>query len=342
MTKKIENQEEIQAKVTEKRPVETPVVETPAPVVDKVGGILKEARLKKGENINDIAKNLCIRSNYLEAIENSNYDDVPGFPYGVGFIRSYADYLGLNSARIAQLYKEETDSNSKNDKYFVLEPQAEATVPSSKYLVISLVCLMAIYGSWIMFNGNEETSNENLSMEETIDSDNAENPIIEEFVTVAPSTPAPLETEPVSNEEILPIVNTDTSLDSTSENIVVNEGNFVEPEIKKIEPVSSEVKKAEQEIPKVQEVAKDEIPTKGIFIKVNKETWVEVKDASKLYISKVLQSGNGYLVPQGEGMLLSVGKYEGTEVYVDGVLTEVVKPNKKMNINLDKFTSANH
>lgn len=74
---------------------------------------MHEARLKKGLKIADASRDLCIRASYLEAIEAGNYEEIPEPPYGIGFIRSYADYLGLNSARMVQLFKEETDAASK-------------------------------------------------------------------------------------------------------------------------------------------------------------------------------------------------------------------------------------
>jgi len=39
-------------------------------------------------------------------------------------------------------------------------------------------------------------------------------------------------------------------------------------------------------------------------------------------------------------MILSAGKYNGVEVYVNGRLTPVIQPNKKMNIALDPFVEA--
>lgn len=44
--------------------------------------------------------------------------------------------------------------------------------------------------------------------------------------------------------------------------------------------------------------------------------------------------------PEGKGMILSAGKYNGVEVYVNGRLTPVIQPNKKMNIALDPFVEA--
>ena len=112
---------------------------------DKVGSLMHEARLKKGLKIADASRDLCIRASYLEAIEAGNYEEIPEPPYGIGFIRSYADYLGLNSARMVQLFKEETDAASKNSDYYVMEPQTEVTAPNKKYLLISLAAVFAVY-----------------------------------------------------------------------------------------------------------------------------------------------------------------------------------------------------
>lgn len=111
--------------------------------------------LKKGLKIADASRDLCIRASYLEAIEAGNYEEIPEPPYGIGFIRSYADYLGLNSARMVQLFKEETDAASKNSDYYVMEPQTEVTAPNKKYLLISLAAVFAVYLGWFMFNESQ-------------------------------------------------------------------------------------------------------------------------------------------------------------------------------------------
>ena len=54
----------------------------------------------------------------------------------------------------------------------------------------------------------------------------------------------------------------------------------------------------------------------------------------------VMRPGESYRVPEGKGMILSAGKYNGVEVYVNGRLAPVIQPNKKMNIALDPFVEA--
>ena len=112
----------------DEQPVEQPVEQVAAPEVKepapkaqkitKVGTMLKEVRQQKGLKLNDIAKKLCVRKLYLDAIEESNYKELPPFPYGIGFIRSYASFLGLNGENIVELYKEETHTAEPKDMSF--------------------------------------------------------------------------------------------------------------------------------------------------------------------------------------------------------------------------------
>ena len=313
--------------------------EKPQKQVNKVGALLKEMRLQKGLKLPDIAKRLCIRKFYLEAIEESDYKEIPPFPYGVGFIRSYADYLGLNSSNIVELYKEETNTNPDKNIY-VLEPQSEATVPNRKYLIISLLALILVYVLWYFYNNQameEETPAVSASEEASDVAPSEAMPIVVEDYMAAPEVPE-VENEAlsVSAEEETPAepeVKEDATAETTAPEVVTNqvtitEASFVEPEKENANaPLAAE------------EPKKDET----VVIKIKEETWIEVKNADTLYISKVLHEGDEYVVPEGgKGMILSVGKIEGADVYINGKLTKVAKPNKKTNIALDPFLAEVH
>ncbi len=307
----------------------------------KVGGMLHDARVKKGYKIADIAKELYIRASYLEAIENSCYEDIPEPPYGVGFIRSYAEFLGLNSARVVQLFKEETDANAKADNVYVLEPQSEATIPNRKYLLISLISIIALYAAWFAYNERQNMVEETV-VEENMLVDNAPAdsfPLqVEDFATLDETVPAP---------EGGRMVIIDTTTAAPVENVpqvIVNEGNFVEPENNvpaEEAPAATEPAAEEAELTPAS-VQADAKADARIVLKVNQETWVEVKDKDKLWISKVLQPGEVYKVPSGEGKILSVGRANAVDVVIDGKIVPVVNVEKKIGIALDKYLEANH
>jgi len=72
----------------------------------EIGGSLREARLKRGLTPADVQKAIRIRDRYLQALEEERWELLPGDAYVKGFLRTYADYLGLEGS----LYVEEYNS----------------------------------------------------------------------------------------------------------------------------------------------------------------------------------------------------------------------------------------
>jgi len=64
----------------------------------EIGGSLREARLKRGLTPADVQKAIRIRDRYLQALEEERWELLPGDAYVKGFLRTYADYLGLEPA----------------------------------------------------------------------------------------------------------------------------------------------------------------------------------------------------------------------------------------------------
>ncbi|WP_417462139.1 helix-turn-helix domain-containing protein [Kordiimonas sp.] len=74
---------------------------------ETVGELLKAARLSRNISIEAVAKDICIRTSYLTAIETGAFDELPGKTFAVGFVRAYAAHLSLDSDSIAQAFKKE-------------------------------------------------------------------------------------------------------------------------------------------------------------------------------------------------------------------------------------------
>ena len=62
----------------------------------EIGQILREAREDLKNSLEDVAKSLKIKKEYLMALEEGNFDLLPGTTYVSGFLKSYTQYLGLN------------------------------------------------------------------------------------------------------------------------------------------------------------------------------------------------------------------------------------------------------
>ena len=72
-----------------------------------VGDILRSARVKQGLTIADIEKGTSIRALYIESIEQSNIDNLPGMVYAKGFVRNYAGFLHLDAEELVQQFAAE-------------------------------------------------------------------------------------------------------------------------------------------------------------------------------------------------------------------------------------------
>jgi len=81
----------------------------------EIGTSLREARLRQGLDFPELEQATKIRGKYLRALEDEQFDLLPAQTYVKGFLRSYAEYLGLDG----QLYVDEY-----NSRYVVGEEDA--------------------------------------------------------------------------------------------------------------------------------------------------------------------------------------------------------------------------
>ncbi len=74
---------------------------------ETIGAAFKKARASQNKSLETISDQLKIRKVFLEAIENEQFEQLPGGVYTVGFIRSYAKYLNLDHDLIIEQLKDE-------------------------------------------------------------------------------------------------------------------------------------------------------------------------------------------------------------------------------------------
>lgn len=70
----------------------------------EIGDILKRARQEKGLSLKDIQEVTKIRLRYLEAIDEGDFEAIPGEVYRKGFITNYANVVGLDGQQVLQQY----------------------------------------------------------------------------------------------------------------------------------------------------------------------------------------------------------------------------------------------
>lgn len=124
--------------------------------IDDIGAILKSSRLKNKKSLEDVSSELCIRKIYLSAIEEGDYETLPPVPYGIGYVRTYANYLGLSSERAVRLYKAAAllvEEQNKVEEEVVVQ---EAKKGNRKHFVYGLIALLMLYLCWGMLSSNKK------------------------------------------------------------------------------------------------------------------------------------------------------------------------------------------
>jgi len=71
----------------------------------EIGDLLRNTRLEKGLSLKDVQTETKIRQKYLEALEKGDFQVIPGEVYLKGFLRCYANALGLDGMELVERYK---------------------------------------------------------------------------------------------------------------------------------------------------------------------------------------------------------------------------------------------
>src|SRR5512132_133020 len=94
----------------------------------QVGALLRTCRLRAGLDLTEVAQSLRIRRPFLEAIESGRFEALPAPAYALGFVRCYAEQLGLDAEEIARRFKSEiADPGAGAPLHFPLPITAYAT-----------------------------------------------------------------------------------------------------------------------------------------------------------------------------------------------------------------------
>lgn len=70
------------------------------------GEILRKIRIEMKISVNEISANTNIRKTYIRAIEEENFKALPPIVYTRGFVKAYAEYLGLPSEKVVKDFME--------------------------------------------------------------------------------------------------------------------------------------------------------------------------------------------------------------------------------------------
>src|SRR5437764_10029575 len=80
-----------------------------------IGDALREARMRQKIDITEIEAKTKIRAKYLRAMENEEFDLLPGSTFAKSFLRTYAEALGLDAHRLVEEYRAQYEPRDEGD-----------------------------------------------------------------------------------------------------------------------------------------------------------------------------------------------------------------------------------
>ncbi|WP_455382738.1 RodZ domain-containing protein [Salinispira pacifica] len=119
--------------------------------MESIGDKLRNTREGRGYTLEQVARDTHIAKRFLTALESEEFAMFPGEPYLLGFLRNYAEYLGLSAQEMVSLYK-----NLKLQEQPVpMDELLEKPAPRTPIIIgVAIVVVAALgLGAFLIFGG---------------------------------------------------------------------------------------------------------------------------------------------------------------------------------------------
>ncbi len=117
---------------------------------ETVGERLKNIRLKRGISVEEIAEEIKIKPEYLKSLEEEKYEELPADVYIHGFLRAYAQYLGIASDELILLYQKDKKVRSELRKSDEGYRSTVKPIKVKKFVITPKIILGVIAGLFIL------------------------------------------------------------------------------------------------------------------------------------------------------------------------------------------------
>jgi cytoskeleton protein RodZ len=200
--------------------------------MDAIGQKLREAREKLGLTLNEVERITRIRVRYLEMLEKGDFNAMPSIVQARGFLKNYAEFLGLNTSAMLDEFADVMHINQKRPK---AKPAAAAPTPAPNAVHVRLrrprwlttdllvgvvgslgvIAVLLWGGSRLMASLRSDSNNGPAGLPETTST---------QSIQIPTSSPLPAETED-------PALVITPEVTATAPNIIIGPGNIVDIQI---------------------------------------------------------------------------------------------------------------
>ena len=304
---------------------------------DQIGGMLAYARRERGLTIEHVSAELRIPKAYIHALEQCDYEALPGVAYIPGYLRSYSRLLDIQPTPLIEAYQASLRQDQISPAYEMPLQRLTPKVASSMVAMVFVLALMAGYAAWYVLDRNagprilDDADSQIAASEEpqapagdteiasSLDANGdagdevADTDIAES--TDASQDGADADTIIASSSETTQ--KTDADAQSTEESVEVAQAAVPTPPVRR-QAAGTIASDATPAAGSAQ--ANPVSPASTLLIRATSPSWVEiVRNDGQVVVSKLLRTGDQLTATLDDELYLSSGNAGGLMLEASGV-----------------------
>ena len=293
-------------------------VAAPPPRPHAVGDLLRRRREELGLDLDGVGEALRIKPIYLAALEQGRAQDLPGPTYAIGFIRAYADHLGLDGERVLERYKAASADVQARPDLALPVPLGPRSLPGGPVLLVGLILALCGYGTWYYLSTGERSRPERVAAVPANLLPPSPPAAAAGEAPPAPAAASPAAPAPQFGSGLVAPPDSPPPAAATGAALVASPAAAALPPAPPAAvpaPADTPPPAAALPGPAADNPGK---PGSGVDIRALSDCWIQVRAADQTVVfSRVLKAGETYHVPR-PGLLLRTGNAGALAIAVDG------------------------
>lgn len=280
--------------------------------LESVGLDLRNTRLEQKLELETISTALKIRVNHLTALEEGRLEALPGRTYAVGFVRSYAAYLGLDAKDYVQRFKDEIAG--RHD--MVAPPAPSIDIDDQRKMTFGWWVLGFVVLVLVIYGGYQLLQNVNKAAQPATVSDPSGYGVSDTSSAAAPEKTAAA--APAAQPAAAPAAQDQTQpADAQQPDAQAPQTAATSPAADTTAPAAGAAAVDPNHTPV--ELGQANKGYSRVLLKVVKPAYIKVTGADgRLFLGRNLQPGDSYHVPNIPGVVLSVNDGSAVSITLDG------------------------
>jgi len=269
--------------------------------VVNLGQIFVDARLKKGITQEKVSTSLKVKFKVIKDFENGDEIDLPGLAYKIGFVRSYARLLDLDSNFLVDEFKKTLKKSSFKEEYKFLSPKSHTSKIFPIGSIVSLIIAIFVYSGWY-YSDRQNTNVASYSKEKESKEiiENADN-LNYEIIEYNFNNNNKINNEVLFNKNQNIALQEDSLIFQTESKNINKQNNIKNNELSNKQPSKNQVNELSAK-------ANIRNPKNEMVLKSSGNSWVEIEDMDgNILLTRLMRPGETYIVPNISGLTINTG-----------------------------------